>query len=168
MLRHIELLDLKIHHNFAVCESTCLLPYKQGVGFQFFLLQQDCQEHPFVMSCVRVQALRSGMTWLQNLYIFNLTVIAKLLIMVLYRINSHSFMSNGVRLKSSMCLVAQLCPTVCSPMGRGAWQATVHGDPPGKNTGVGCHIFFQGIFPTQGLNPGLPHYRRILYHLSCQ
>ena len=28
MLRHIELLDLKIHHNFAVCESTCLLPYK--------------------------------------------------------------------------------------------------------------------------------------------
>ena len=28
MLRHIELLDLKIHHNFAVYEWTCLLPYK--------------------------------------------------------------------------------------------------------------------------------------------
>ena len=25
-------------------------------------------------------------------------------------------------------------------------------DFPGKNTGVGCHFFFQGIFPTQGLN----------------
>ena len=26
---------------------------------------------------------------------------------------------------------------------------------PGKNTGVGCHALLQGIFPTQGLNPGL-------------
>ena len=39
-------------------------------------------------------------------------------------------------------------------------------DFPGKNTGVGCHFFLQGIFPTQGLNPGLPHCRWILYHLS--
>ena len=36
---------------------------------------------------------------------------------------------------------------------------------PGKNTGVGCHSLLQGIFPTQGLNPGLLHCRRILYHL---
>ena len=28
-------------------------------------------------------------------------------------------------------------------------------DFPGKNTGVGCHTFLQGIFPTQGSNPGL-------------
>ena len=27
-----------------------------------------------------------------------------------------------------------------------------------KNAGVGCHVLFQGIFPTQGLNPGLPHF----------
>ena len=37
---------------------------------------------------------------------------------------------------------------------------------PGKNTGVGSLSLFQGIFPTQGLNPGLPHSRWILYHLS--
>ena len=37
---------------------------------------------------------------------------------------------------------------------------------PGKNTGVGCHSLLQGIFPTQGLNPGLLHSRQILYHLS--
>ena len=36
---------------------------------------------------------------------------------------------------------------------------------PGKNTGVGCH-FLQEIFPTQGLNPGLPHCRQTLYYLS--
>ena len=37
---------------------------------------------------------------------------------------------------------------------------------PGQNTGVGSRFLLQGIFPTQGLNPGLLHYRRILYHLS--
>ena len=37
---------------------------------------------------------------------------------------------------------------------------------PGQNIGVGCHAFLQGIFPTQGSNPGLPHCRRILYQLS--
>ena len=39
-------------------------------------------------------------------------------------------------------------------------------DFPGKNTGVGCHFLLQGIFPTQGLNPGLPHCRQALYSLS--
>ena len=39
----------------------------------------------------------------------------------------------------------------------------VHGYSPGKNTGVGCHTLLQGIFPTQGSNPGLPHCRRILF-----
>ena len=36
----------------------------------------------------------------------------------------------------------------------------------GQNTGVGSLSLFQGIFPTQGSNPGLPHCRRILYQLS--
>ena len=39
---------------------------------------------------------------------------------------------------------------------------------PGQNTGVGSRSLLQGIFPTQGLNPGLPHCRWILYHLSHQ
>ena len=38
----------------------------------------------------------------------------------------------------------------------------------GKHTGVGCHFLLQGIFPTQGLNPGLSHCRQTLYHLSHQ
>ena len=37
---------------------------------------------------------------------------------------------------------------------------------PGQNTGVGSLSLFQGIFPTQGLNPGLLHCRQILYQLS--
>ena len=41
-------------------------------------------------------------------------------------------------------------PTDCRPPGssvRGMLQ---------KNTGVGCHFLLQGIFPTQGSNPGSP------------
>ena len=37
---------------------------------------------------------------------------------------------------------------------------------PGQNTGVDSLFLLQGIFPTQGLNPGLPHCRQILYQLS--
>ena len=39
---------------------------------------------------------------------------------------------------------------------------------PGQNIGVGSLSLLQGIFPTQGLNPGLPHCRRILCQLSFQ
>ena len=38
----------------------------------------------------------------------------------------------------------------------------------GKSTGVGCHFLLQGIFPTQGSNPGLPHCRQTLYRLCHQ
>ena len=38
----------------------------------------------------------------------------------------------------------------------------------GKSTGVGCHFLLQGIFPTEGLNPGLSHCRQTLYRLSHQ
>ena len=39
---------------------------------------------------------------------------------------------------------------------------------PGQNTGVGGLSFLQGIFPTQGSNPGLLHWRWILYQLSYE
>ena len=37
---------------------------------------------------------------------------------------------------------------------------------PGQNTGVGSLSLLHGIFPTQGLNPGLPYCRQNLYQLS--
>ena len=40
--------------------------------------------------------------------------------------------------------------TIHSPPG-----SSVHGNSPGKKTGVGFHTLLQGIFLTQGLNPGL-------------
>ena len=65
-----------------------------------------------------------------------------------------------------LCLVAQSCLTLCNLMDCSPPGSSVHGDAPGKNTGVGCHAFFQGNFPIQGLNPGLPRCRQILYQLS--
>ena len=59
--------------------------------------------------------------------------------------------------RPEMDQVAQWCPTLCGPV-----DYTVHGIPPGQNTGVGSPSLLQGIFPTQGLNPGLPHCRQIL------
>ena len=79
------------------------------------------------------------------------------------------------------------------PMDKGAWWATVHRvtssgtwlkwlrththwmneyytyipwNSPGQNTEVGSLSLLQGIFPTKGLNSGLPHCRQILYQLS--
>ena len=70
---------------------------------------------------------------------------------VLYTVLSRSVMSNS------------LWPPWMQPT-----RLSVPGDSPGKNTGVGCHALLQGIFPTQGSNPGLLHCRQILYRLSHQ
>ena len=66
------------------------------------------------------------------------------------------------------CLVAQSCLTLCDLMAYSPPDSFVHGDSPDKNIAVGCHALLQGIVPNQGSNPGLPHYRWILYCLSHQ
>ena len=49
-----------------------------------------------------------------------------------------------------LCLVVLSCLTLCDSMDCSPSGSSVHGDSPGKNTGVGCHALIQGIFPTQG------------------
>ena len=63
-------------------------------------------------------------------------------------------------------LVAQSCPTLYDPMKYSLPYSSVHEIFPGKDTGMGCRFFLQGIFPNQGLNLGLLHCRQILYRLS--
>ena len=58
---------------------------------------------------------------------------------------------------------AQSCPTLCSSMDCRflcPWHI------PGKNPGVDCHFFLQGIFPTQGSNSVSCIDRQFLYHCS--
>ena len=66
-----------------------------------------------------------------------------------------------------ICFVAQSCLTLCDPVDYGLPDSFVL-EILGENTGVGCYAFLQGIFPTQGSNPGLPHCRCSLYCLSHQ
>ena len=68
----------------------------------------------------------------------------------------------------ALCLVIQSRPTFCDPLDCSPPGFSVHGNSPGKNTKVGCHAFFQGIFPTGGSNSSLLHCRQIPYHLSHQ
>ena len=59
--------------------------------------------------------------------------------------------------------VLQLRPPTLQPHGLyNPWNS------PGQNTGVGSRSLLQGIFPTQGSNPGLLNCRQILYQLSHQ
>ena len=53
--------------------------------------------------------------------------------------------------------VTQSCQTHCDPR---AWNSL------GWNSGMGSLSLLQGIFPTQGLNPGLLYRRQILYQLN--
>ena len=55
---------------------------------------------------------------------------------------------------------------LCATPWAAARQAPLSVGFPGKKTGVGCHFLLQGVFPTQGLNPGCLYCRQIPYCLS--
>ena len=58
--------------------------------------------------------------------------------------------------------VVQLCLTLCDPMDYIVYGILL------ASTGVGSCSLFQGIFPSQGSNAGLPHCGRFFYQLSNQ
>ena len=60
------------------------------------------------------------------------------------------------------CSVATSCPTLCDTVDCSPPRSSLHGDSPGKNTGVGCHALLQGILPSQGSN------LRLLCLLPCR
>ena len=65
------------------------------------------------------------------------------------------------------CAQPQSCPTLCGPMDCRPPDFSVHGILQARTLEwVASHSLLQKIFPTQGLNPGLPHCRQILHHLS--
>ena len=66
---------------------------------------------------------------------------------------------------SSMISESESCSLVLDSLRpHGLWRSLW--SSPGQNTGVGYHALLQGLFPTQGVNPGLPCCRCILYQLS--
>ena len=71
---------------------------------------------------------------------------------------------NSTIWKTAVCSAQSIksCPSLCFPVVCSPSGSSVHGDSPGKNTGLDCHALLQGIFPTQGSNPGFSHCRLIL------
>ena len=71
--------------------------------------------------------------------------------------------------RCQICISCISCITgrlfTCWATGEAPWIFSPWNSP-GQNTGVGSLSFLQGIFPTQGSNPGLSHCRWILYQLS--
>ena len=69
---------------------------------------------------------------------------------------------------NTRCQAGLLPSESCSVMSNSLQPHGVYSpwNSPGQNTGVGSLSLFQGIFPTQGSNPGLMHCRWILYQLS--
>ena len=61
------------------------------------------------------------------------------------------------------CVFARSYLILCDPMDSSPPGSSVHGIFPGKNAGVVCHFWLQGIFPTQRSSPRL---RQILYHCT--
>ena len=61
-----------------------------------------------------------------------------------------------------LCLVIQSRPALCDPMDCSPPGSSVHGDSPGKNTGVGC----LALLLNPGIKPRSPDCSRIIYCLS--
>ena len=76
--------------------------------------------------------------------------------------------SLGLMVRVLCAKLPQSCLTLWDPMDCSPPGSPVHGDSPGKNAGVSCYFLLQGIFLTQGLNPGLPYCRQFLSCLSHQ
>ena len=75
---------------------------------------------------------------------------------------------NYISSQCVLCLVAQLCLTLCDPMDSILPGSSVQGDSPPRNTGMGNHSLLQEVFLTQRSNLGLLYYRWILYCLNHQ
>ena len=78
--------------------------------------------------------------------------------------DSLPFESPGKPITLYCFLVTKSCPILCNPKHCSPPGSSAHGFCWGKNTGVGCHFLFQGIFLTQGWILLLLLGRRILYH----
>ena len=71
-------------------------------------------------------------------------------------VREHNPLSFDFLCQYCVCGLSQSCPTLCSLMDYSPPGSSIHRDSPEKNPGVGCHALLQGIFSTQGSNPGLP------------
>ena len=97
----------------------------------------------------------SSTTWLLWILSFHSKPVIS---QTIYR-NINIYINKYIYTIYSYCLVARSGPTLLRPQWLQPARLLCPWDFSGKNTGVGYHSLFQGIFPTQGLNPHLLHCR---------
>ena len=128
-------------------------PQKQRPTFFYMHLYIFSNAFPYIwMQCIQ-----------SVIYSDNLRTHSKILVWFLEKsINKHFFLSKSMTLLTFIAFTFR----------RVKWKSLSHlwlfatpRNSPGQNTGVGISLL-QGFLATQGLNPGLPHCRWILYQLS--
>ena len=73
---------------------------------------------------------------------------------IIFSISRNSAFTSAHRYACVRAKSLQSCPTLCNPMDCRLSGSSVHGDSPGRNTGVSCYVLLQ-ILLTQGQNPCL-------------
>ena len=121
-----------------------------------FSMVTGCQSTPFCL-------LTLIKAFLKTIYFIGIQLIYKVMFTSVFSTMLAYTSECRVPKNVGVFLLAQSCPTLCDPMDCSPPGSSVHGDSSGKNTGVGCHVLFHEIFPTEGSNAGLLHCRRILY-----
>ena len=166
LLSHMQLLATPWT---AACQASCwslckLISIESMMPSNHLILCCPLLLLPSVFPIIRVLSNESALC--------NNPSVPTLFLLVLFVFSRDSF--KGFILCSLWYLASLTCESVsCSvmfdPLQPQRLQPTRLFCPwnfPGKNTGVGCHSFLQGIFPTQELKLHLSHCRQILYHLG--
>ena len=125
--------------------------------------------------CAAVHGVAKSWTWLSDwtelilYFIFQLMfcflLVYRCLLLLANQITFRNYkalelmFSKGLILSIKLCSVASVTFTLCDPMVCSPPGSFCPWDFPVKNTKVGCHLFLQGIFPTQGLNLHLLHWQ---------
>ena len=146
--------------------QTCPLSFT--VPLASFTLSCSSPSHPFLIlgECGSLPSLKSALLFLRKVQDLISSLEKRIFIRVPFWLHMVSLPLASdlcMRLLMAVCvcvLVIQSCLTLCDPVDCSPPGSSVHGP------GVGSHSLPQGIFPTQGSNPGLPYCWRILSCLS--
>ena len=138
--------------------------YPLGPLVRMQCVKQECGLHIInplwhLFSYTSLLYITPEILWHSNFFFLT---ISHYWVQISFNQTSHPFGAIGScmykHMKSSLCLVTQLCLTLCGPMDCSLPGSSAHEIffSPGKNTGVGYHFLLPGIFLTQGLSPVSP------------
>ena len=136
-------------------------------SYQFLELQAFHTCSKWQLTCpIMVGALYYKTTkyWIVVIYLWG-KMLPRKEMCFLCRINIKQFLHGQIKFLTwakicvcvlSDCCCAQSCLTLCDPMDFSLPGSSIHGDFPGKNTGVGCHFLLPRNLPNPRIEPRSP------------